>query len=158
MVNVVEYLERPCSGQKGRRLIIVAHKLVDEGPYPYSGEGFEEIEGEPWIVPYTYYVNPTGDRYIVFTQHALDAQRAINKTVNQQNRKKDLRINPPTVSLKGSYTNQGDWIPGHNYEYSDPDGKPETQEFPDATAAAQFTLARADADLETLSGIHASSV
>lgn len=152
MVNVTEYLERPSAKSEGRRLIIVAGKVVESGAYPYA-RGYEEAAGKPWIVQYTYTVNPTGDRDMGFTQHALDIQRTINKTVNQQNRNKDLLINPPTVSLKGSYKGQGDWIPGHSYEFADPDGKPETVSFPDATGAAQFALSRADSDLQRVSNL-----
>lgn len=152
MVRVTEYLERPCHGKPGQRLIIVGNKVVDEGPYPYA-DGFDEVSGQPWIVRYSYYVNPSADHDMGFTEHALDTQRSINKTVNQQERNKDLRINPPTRSLKGSFTGTGDWIAGHNYEFTDPDGPPETIDFPDATSAAQFSLDRADSDMQRISGL-----
>lgn len=155
MVLVVERYERPANGKKGSRQTIIGESVVEEEAYPYTGENFTEVSTQPWVVRYSHDPSPTQDRDLGIGVDLSELNRAYNTTINQQARNKDLRSNPPMKALKGSYKGTTEPIPGHLYEYNDPDAAPELMAFEDVSNSCEGYLQRIEADMQSISGLSA---
>lgn len=159
MVRVTRYYERPSrKNPQGAYKVIVGEDVVKSAAYPYSPDKFGETQDQNWCVRYSYFNSPTRDRDMGITEQLIDTQNAWNVTENQIAKIKDLRANPPLISLKGSYNGPPTLVPGTKYEYNDPDGKPEFFDAPDVSQGTFDYLNLLRSNFEDLSGQHAVSV